>query len=259
MAPSAVKPGPMAFRDLDAKAPAKHRLIISIEGAEKSGKNHFAFTAPGKIAFHSFDHGDEGMIEKFVKAGKGIQKAEYRVNVPPGTDTQKTSEACTPVWNGFKVNFSIGLAQCRTTVVDTGTDAYELLRMSYFGKLQQVMAHHYAPVNAEMKDLIRQAYSADGNLIVLHRIKDEYFTTKNREGKDVANKTGAKIMAGFSQMKFETQVHLRMFKDDGEFCAEVVTCRQNPDIEGMVLSGDVLSFTGLGLMVYPDSEEEDWA
>lgn len=251
------KPGAMAFRDLSPTTAYKRRLIISIEGAEKSGKNHFAFTAPGKTAFHSFDHGDEGMIEKFVKGGLRIQKAEYRVDVPPGTDTQKTSEACNPVWLGFKVNFALGLHQCRTTVVDTGTDMYEMLRMAYFGKLQQVLAHHYAPVNAELKSLIHQAYSSDGNLIVLHRIKDEY-KTEVRGGKEVSNKTGKKVMAGYSQMKFETQVHLRMYKEDGEFCAEVVTCRQNPDIEGYVLTGDQLSFTGLGMMVYPDSEEGEW-
>lgn len=261
MAPQTVRPGPMAFRDLDPNTKAKRRLIVSIEGPEKSGKNHFAFTAPGTIAFHSTDHGDEGMIEKFVR-GDGvpkvkIRKAQYRVDVPEGADEKATSKACEPVWSTFRLNYRLGLAQCRTTVVDTSTDIYELIRMTYFGKLQQVMAHHYAPVNTEMKDLFHEAYHSDSNLILLHRVKDEYIT-RTVQGKEKADKTGAKVMAGFSQTKFETQVHLRTFREDGEFCAEVVTCRQNPDLVGMVLQGDMLTFTSLGMMIYPDSTEEEW-
>lgn len=262
MASPPVKPGPMGFRDLDPKAQPKRRLIVSVEGPEKSGKNHFAFTFPGTIAFHSTDHGDEGMIEKFVRGdGVGqrkIKKASYRVDVPEGADEKATSKACEPVWSAFRTNYRVGLGTCRSTVVDTGTDIYELIRMTYFGKLQQVMAHHYAPVNTEMKDLFHEAYSSDGNLCILHRVKDEYLTKVNVAGKEVANKTGQKVMAGFAQTKFETQVHLRTYKEDGEFCAEIVTCRQNPEVEGFVLTGDSLSYAGLGMMVYPDSEEEEW-
>lgn len=257
-----VRPGAMGFHDLDPATKPKRRLIVSVEGPEKSGKNHFAFTFPGVIVFHSTDHGDEGMIEKFVQ-GRGVEKrkikkAQYRVDVPEGADEKATSKACEPVWSAFRTNYRIGLATCRSTVVDTGTDIYELIRMTYFGKLQQVMAHHYAPVNTEMKDLFHEAYSSDGNLCILHRVKDEYIT-KVVQGKERADKTGAKVMAGFAQTKFETQVHLRTFKEDGEFCAEVVTCRQNPSVEGFVLTGEMLSYKGLGMLVYEDSEEGDWA
>lgn len=253
-----VIPGPMGFRLLDPATPQRRRLIVSIEGEEKTGKNHFAFGAPGPIFYHSFDYGDEGVIEKFLRQGKAIHKAEYRLNIPPGTDTQKTSDAATPIWAGFKSNFAIGLGKGRTTIVDTGTDAYELIRMSYFGKLGQVMPHHYAPVNAEYKDLFKQAYAADGNLIVLHRMKEEWLNKVNSQGKEVGIKTGVMLLAGWKDTPYETQVHIRLFKDAEGFGGLVVECRQNPDLTGFELRGDMLSFAGLGQMVYPESEEKEW-
>lgn len=252
----------MGFRTMEAGV-VKPRLIVSVEGGEKCGKNHFAFTAPGPIGLHSFDFGTEGMVEKFLK-GNGVPRrkidmAQYAVNVPEGAETQTVSNACTPVWNAFRTNYAIGLGKYRTTVVDTATDAYEMVRLSHFGKLQQVMAHHYAPVNTEMKSLFRQAYSSDGNLVMLCRIKDEYIT-KMVGGKEKAEKTGTRIMAGYKDTKFETQVHLRMYKEVGAdpWRAEIVTCRHNPDLEGFVLEGEMLSFAGLGQMVYPDSDPGDW-
>lgn len=258
IAPSKTTPGAMAFRRLAKDQAQRRRLIISIEGEEKTGKNHFAFGCPGPIYFHSFDYGDEGVIEKFLATGKEINKAEYRLSVPPGTSTQATSEAATPVWNGFKSNYAIGLAKGGTTIVDTGTDAYELIRMSYFGKLAQVMPHHYAPVNAEFKDIFRQAFSSAGNLVLLHRVKEEWINKLNKDGKEVGLKTGRLLLAGYKDTPYETQVHLRAFKDSEGFKLEVVECRQNPEIAGMVLDGAMNSFAGLGTMVYPDSEWEEW-
>lgn len=257
-APSKPTPGAMAFRELAANQAQRRRLIVSIEGEEKTGKNHFAFGAPGPIGFHSFDYGDEGVIEKFLKSGKKIHKAEYRMAVPPGSSTQDTSNAATPIWNAFRSNYSIGLAKYRTTIVDTATDSYELIRMSYFGKLAQVMPHHYAPVNAEFKDLFRQAFSGDGNLILLHRVKEEWVNRVDKNGKEVGTKTGRMLLAGYKDTPYETQVHLRAFKDGDGFHMEVVTCRQNPEIEGMVLDGEMNSFAGLGTLVYPDSDWEEW-
>lgn len=263
MAPPIVKPGAMGFHTLSATSRPKYRMIMSIEGETKQGKNHFSFTAPGRIGFHSFDHGDEGMIEKFLKGQRGlrrvdIDKAEYRVNVPPDADVQTTSKACDPIWQAFRTNYQIGLGKYRTTVVDTGTDVYELVRMAYFGKLQQVMPHHYAPVNTEMKELFRSAYSSDSNVIFIHRVKDEYENKKGKDGKETSFKTGRRIMAGYRETPYETQVHLRCFRDAEGFKAEIITCRQNPDIEGMELTGDMCSFPALGQLVYPDSTEKDW-
>lgn len=235
----------------------KYRLILSLEGVEKTGKNHMAFGAPGDVYFHSFDFGDEGVIQKFQN-DKKIWKAEYKLKVQPGTAIQDASDTARPVWERFVQNFREGLQKGRTTIVDTGTEAYEVLRMAEFGRLTQVMPHHYGPVNQAMKDLWRSAYDSDSNLIMLHRMKEEW-ETKTVNGKETGNKTGRWVMAGYSGTYFEAQVCARCFKEDGQFKLHVFDCRQNPDVEGMVLEGEMLSFPMLGQLVFPDSSEEDWA
>lgn len=235
---------------------AVHRLILSIEGTEGCGKNHFAFTAPGPLAFHSFDFGDDGVVQKFMRTKK-IHRAEYRLNIPAGTAVQEASESARPVWKTFIDNFAQGLQSQRSTIIDTGTDAYEVLRMVEHGKLTQVLPHHYGPVNQAMKSLWRQGYDSGSNLIFLHRMKESW-ATKTVNGKEVSNKTGEWEMSGYGGTYFEAQVCLRNFKDNGEFKSLIFKCRQNPTLEGMVLEGDMCNFPTLGQLVFPDSDEKEW-
>jgi len=66
-------------------------------------------------------------------------------------------------------------------------------------------------------------------------------------------------MAGYKGTYFEAQICCRAYKEDGQFKLLIFDCRQNPDLEGMVLEGDMLSFPMLGQLVFPDSTERDWA
>src|ERR1700723_169108 len=134
-----------------ASAPVTHRLIVNAEGEEKSGKNHFSFSAPGPVYLHSFDIGNEGVVQKF-QSEKEIYIAEYELSMQPGeASAVEVAEAAEKVWQQFISNYRDGLASCGngTTVVDTGTEMWELLRLARFGKLTQVMPHHYGPVNKE--------------------------------------------------------------------------------------------------------------
>jgi hypothetical protein len=239
-----------------ARKPVKRRLILSIEGDRKSGKDHFALTAPGDIYLHDFDFGLDGVIQKFQDA-KAIYTAEYKVNIPSGTDVQVAADTCRPVWKKFEDQFNDGIRKGRTSIVDTGTECYELLRLAEFGKLTQVMPHHYVAVNQQMKGLWRAGYNGDGNLIMLHRLKEEW-VNKVVNGKEKGEKTGNMVFAGYSGTYFEAQVCTRAFKEDGQFKMLIMDCRLNPDIEGMVLGGDMCNFATLGQLVFPDSSEEDW-
>jgi len=240
-----------------AKKEAKRRLLVSVEAQEKCGKNHFAFTAPGDIYFHSFDFGDEGVIQKFQR-DKKIWKAEYKLDIQAGTAVQLAAETARPVWAQFLQNYRDGLLKGRTTIVDTGTEAYEVLRMAEFGKLTQVMPHHYGPVNQAMKDLWRTAADSSSNMIMLHRMKEEWENKVNSAGKEVSNKTGRWEMAGYKGTYFEAQVCCRAYKEDGQFKLLIFDCRFNPDLEGMVLEGDMLNFPMLGQLVFPDSDAKEW-
>src|SRR5690242_17850115 len=62
-----------SFKPLDTKEVP--RVIMSLEGLPKTGKLHFALSAPGPIILMSTDKGHEGVANKFP--GKAIVEAQY--------------------------------------------------------------------------------------------------------------------------------------------------------------------------------------
>jgi hypothetical protein len=241
---------------VQASAPTAHRLIVNAEGEEKSGKNHFAFTAPGPIFEHSFDIGNEGVVQKF-QSKKKIMIAEYELEVQPGeAEAREVADAANKVWDQFMANYRDGLASCGngTTLIDTGTETWELLRLARFGKLTQVMPHHYGPVNKEMQEMIREGFSHNCNVIFLHKRKDEWENYIGSDGKEKGKKTGRKTRVGFSDMPFLVQVNAvceRVDLDGGgsDFQITVEDCRQNPTVNGVTMPND---FEILLQMVFED-------
>jgi hypothetical protein len=230
---------------VQASTPAVHRLIVNAEGEEKSGKNHFAFTAPGPIFEHSFDIGNEGVVQKF-QSQKRIMIAEYELEIQPGeADPREVAEAADKVWSQFLSNYRDGLASCGngTTMIDTGTETWELLRLARFGKLTQVMPHHYGPVNKEMQEMIREGFGHNCNVIFLHKRKEEWENYVGSDGKEKGRKTGKMKRVGFSDMPFLVQVNLVCERVDiegggSDFQITVEDCRQNPAVDGLTIPND---------------------
>jgi len=244
-----------------AETKVRRRLIISIEGDEKTGKDHFAFTAPDPIGVQSFDDGLEGVVEKFVNGTatvggvavpkKTILVKEYRLpkNLAAEPDFDYNS-----AYAAFVSDYRALLAaQVRTIIWDTGTEVWELLRMLRFKKLAQVQPYHYAPVNAEYTGLIREGYDSYSNLILLHKTRAEYVNDKT---------TGKKERAGFNNTGFLVQVNLKTFRvddDDGgsEYSVKVLDCRQNGQLNGKVYTGMMPTFPWLAVDVIEDSDLEE--
>jgi len=204
------------------------RIILSVEGAEKQGKTHFALTAPGPTILFSLDIGEEGVVQKFSD-----------VYVMPMGGSNHEAE-----FSRFRSVYSEMLADkdVRTIVLDTATEVWELLRMARFGKLTQVMPYQYGPVNAEYRAMIREAYESDKNLILLHKVKAKYVNDK---------KTNEWERAGFADTGFLVQVNAMVYRDDdgGEFNIYIRDCRKNPDLAGETLSGPLCNFEILSQMV----------
>jgi len=221
------------------------RLIISATGEDHSGKNHFAFTAPAPIYVHSFDPGIEGVIEKFNQK-KDIYVATYELEVQPGEGTaQAVAESADKLWADFVSNFRDGLASCGqgTTVLDTDTEVWELLRLARFGKLTQIMPHMYGPVNAEMRDLLHEPWGKPVNVFFLSKYVDEWENYTDATGKERGRKTGNKVQKGFSDLAFHVQVCGVNYREDREgggsdFRFLITDCRQAPECNGMVIAND---------------------
>jgi hypothetical protein len=58
----------LGFREVDSSI--AYRIVAATTAPEKSGKTHWAFTAPGPIAAISNDTGTEAVAKKFLESKK---------------------------------------------------------------------------------------------------------------------------------------------------------------------------------------------
>jgi len=253
--------GPAFIR---ATGERNRRLIVNIEGEEKSGKDHMALTYnEGPIYLHSFDIGTEGVVDKFAPGGEfwyegrpDIMIAEYELEMQPGEGSAKeVGSAAGRVWDGFVSNYKDSVLSAKANqglvIVDTGTEMWELLRLASFGKLTQVMPHHYGPVNAEMRELVRFAYEGHCAAL-LHKSVDEWENYVGSDGKEKGRKTGRKGRKGFSDMPFLVQCNVQCWREDLEtggsnFWATVIDCRQNPDLNNTTIGNDFNELLAMAL------------
>ena len=161
---------------LDTLPPVPQRLISQIAGEEKTGKSHLSLTGPGPVIYHSIDVGTEGVVEKFQQQGKQIFVKEIRYQ------RGEPKSVYEDMWQTFKKDFDLGLSMGQGTVVlDTWTEVYELARLAKFGKLEQVQAHHYGPVYAELRGMIRDIYNTPMSACLLTKMAKDYTTKELTE------------------------------------------------------------------------------
>lgn len=241
-------------------SPVTPRLIVSIEGEEKTGKDHFAFTAPGPVYLQTCDPaGTDGVRQKFP--GKIFGPREpYQLKV--GTNDCTAAEMkkiADPLLNRWVANYrgALGSGKIRTVVWDTADELWELARLAKFGELTPKMGvgernNQYGELNSFYEGLIKESFGYPINFILIHRVKDEY---KNNA------KSGVRVRAGYKDVYYLTQVNLRSLKapkENGEgayFGMKVLDCRRNPDIEGTTMVND---FATLAMKVLPEVNPDTW-
>jgi hypothetical protein len=230
-----------------ATSEIQNRLILNIQGEEKTGKNHMAFsyTGLGDIYVHSFDQGLEGVVQKFQKS-KHIYVAEYELEIQPGEASDKeVGKSANKLWGQYRANYLDSLASTRKeglVVVDTGSESWELLRLASFGKLTQVMPHHYSKPNAEFREHVRHGYDAS-SVIWIHKMKDEWENYTDSQGREKGRRTGRKKYVGMNDIPFLVQCNVQTQREDlegggSEFTCTVLDCRINPELNGMVMPND---------------------
>jgi len=226
------------------------RLIISMEGRPKQGKSHFALTAPDPICYLNLDSGLEGVVHKFSGDKQVfVSKYESPVNLK---DTYPDKDQAEKVWHQFKGDYARAVySEARTVVVDTATEAHELVRLARFGKLSQVQSWNYGPVNYEFKSLLDEALkNPKVNVIFLHKQKDQYVKDK---------RTGLYERAGFSGIEYIVQDFMQIFWDDEGPNIEFLDSRHNKDLVGTVITGlDVCNFQTVAMMLMPDVDPSAW-
>jgi len=231
----------------------QHRLVMSIQGIQKTGKTSFGLSGPGPIALLNLDLGDEGVVQKYTSE-KAIYKNDYRAK------RRMAREDYTALWEKLKNDYYTALDSpiLRTLLFDTATDGWEMCRLARHGKLSQVLPRDYDFVNFEFKELIKEALHSNKNVIFIHQVKDEYINDKS---------TGNKIMSGFKKMPFEVQLVMETTTFDEKdkdglgnriFGARIVDCRHDPLLNGMDFIEEDFNFTTVATALFPDTTEKDW-
>ncbi len=215
------------------------RVVATLSGHEKSGKTDMALrTAPEPVFFISLDMGTEGVVHKFVD--RDIKM--YEVKVP----RNQPKEVYVGIWNDLLMRIRAVLDNNQgSLVIDTESECWELQRLATFGRLDQVMPHHWGPINAAKRELVREFYHSDLTVILLHKMSREY---KNDAW------TGGWGRKGWSDMGYSVQANLETVRHDGDdgtrFGVQVKDCRQNPALNGQIFWDDSRSFEFLLLMVH---------
>lgn len=223
------------------------RLIVSTQARDKCGKTHFGFTMPGPIGFLNLDRGYEGVIEKFLRAGKKIYRKDF-VTDP----TRKLSDSeWDQLWYALRAAyvFCVTSGYFRSVFIDTGSAFYEAMRMAAFGKLSQVPPLKYTEVYQEFEALLAIAYNYPVNVTIAHRMKQDYVKAAPGE---FGTKSDIWSPTGYKDMAYVVQVAVNQAWDKvGNVPAlQIASSRFDNHLNGLVLSGPMCNFPTLGMMIH---------
>lgn len=224
---------------------APRRLIVAVEGLDKSGKNHFAFTFPDPIVVVDFDKGMEGMVEKFTRKGKVIRRSTSKsLSVPKFASKEKYME----IWEAARVSFMAAVESplVKTIVVDKAGDMWDLLQLQTWGRVERVPPLERVGVNKVYKGLIRAVFETDKNLVMLHGLKKHYEnkTVKKKDGSEseVGEWDGTYDRAGHADSAYLVQGNFRSHYRNGHFYLELLNSRHNMKLAGYEWEDDEINF-----------------
>jgi len=255
-----------------------HKFSISSAAKEKEGKTTFSFTAPGPIGAIATDAGTEEIAKNFLSQKPIIinyfKSADELLQQDDVKNDKARQDMYEKEWARMKSSIlaMIRSKRIRTLIIDTATEVWELCRLAEFGKLSQVMPHHYTTVNSEFKALVKAAAENQNlNSIWIHKKGKEY--KANSSGKD--SWSGRWERKGFGDMTFLVDVNLDHFFQpagslvansegqnetlkDGRFGIRVLDSRVNMlSVAGQEFTGDMCKFEELAVALYPDTYGSD--
>jgi len=232
------------------------RMVIAFPGLQKTGKSHFALTAPKGMFYANFDkQSREDVLPKFQ--GQFIRAEDYWIT--DYTDKVEAKKLLDRFWADF--HDALATAEVRSIVVDTTTELRRVILSSVWGKDNQLKGYQYTPAHDKIRELVSHVNTSDKNVIFVHQMKKEYKAIVTPKGED-SIWTGRYELAGFDGITYLSQVNMVSYRVAGsnptEFGVRVVECSLNREIEGLELEGEMSNFPTLASLVFPESDMEDW-
>ena len=227
---------------------------LNVWGGEGSGKSHLAATCPKPAGVLDFDQNFDRVLESFDCDDFKIAPIEYFSTA----DLEITQNKCKEAATKLEAYYGDAMTWARSVIIDTDTELWELVRLAEHGTAQprgNRMDRLWGPPNTRMLRILRGWKAHHVSLITISQHREVYEEVK-RQGKKVSVATGEMQRAGFSKLLYTADASVRCYKEDGEFYSELTTCKNNISLEGMIFSGDELTFAAImGTCTGTDPEE----
>lgn len=227
---------------------------LNIWGPGGTGKSHLAATAPGPVGVIDLDLNFDRVIANFP----GADFRAIPIRYVAGHDKEGTQGVCKEAWFKLEAHMEDAVKWAGSTVVDTETEMWELLRLADHGTGSprgRRMDRLWGPTNATMMRMLRLWKASRTNLITVSLCGDQYKEIV-KDGDKVSTKTGKFERKGFSRLEYTVDVAVQTLVEDGEFKAEVMLNKFDVNMQGMIVEGEDLSFAGImGLCSGMDPDE----
>ena len=198
--------------------------FLLIYGETSTGKTTLALSAPGPIALFTANEKIDGIVQPFARE-KEVRIFNF------GLDAKDPAKSAKSLWPVFKAAIADAQTWARTIVIDTDSEAYELVRYAVFGKLLQVKPYHYEKVNTAWKAVLNpfRGLNKTCNLVAVSKIKEVY---KNDKGTGEMVPSGQKDMRFMADVVVRTRRGKRTKKGAGDYTVEIKKGWWNDEVTG---------------------------
>lgn len=272
-----------------ADTQVRKRITTNLWADEKSGKTHFAFTAPGPIAYMWTDKPPDDVVSKFASS-KIIYSYPYQV-LPTEEVTKFDKEvqlAIRAYQRGGRTADTIGTNKViqealehvrmlymdkviefkadyyewmrepsvRSIIVDNISTFYSMLMLADFGRESNNNKTDYGNINRDMFELTAAANASDKNVIFISHTGKKYVNDKW---------TGQRERKGWFDLAKWVQLNATMYYggEPTAFRLLIENSSHDPALLGTELSSEPdamlsLDFQTLATLVFPGTSRGDW-
>jgi len=226
------------------------RIAMEVSAETKAGKTRLILTMTPPVAILNFDRSLNDILPEFPDVDLIVK--DFSQKYSEGEVVGQAQAEMLEREFGAAYRALLDNKHVRSIGIDKGTTLWEVMRYAEWGKITNIKAHHYVPVNARMRRYMSAYLSHDKNLIVTHDTKEEWLDEKP---------TGRMLVDGFKYTPSLMQVNASMWREkegDREFKMLITGCGTNADLVGWEFVNADIDFKKIAPMVMDDTSAADW-
>jgi len=236
----------------------RRTIIAEAYGDTGTGRTTWALTAPPPIALIHAGEKIDGVVQQSSTPTSDIQIYDFG-DVFKG-DEEEVATAAKQKWHLLNDAVDDALTWARTVVIDTHSDAWQLLQLANFGTLNPQSKRGqfaYVTVNSVWRSFIKQFRQQElTNLVLVGQTSAEYKKSRNATR---AEATGRTIRYGQKGTLTMCDVSVRTHRElmTHTFTTVIEKGWYNALLEGLELEGDMSTFaTTMSLIT--ETDEDEW-